>query len=68
MQIRDDPDDDDDNEQFKKLFGRHKTNKSKDAAVVPTKKTNDLSDVSVSYFLQYYVSNFKLCKVNFFKC
>jgi len=48
MQIRDDQDDDDndDDEQFKKLFGRQRTKKSKDTAVVPTKKTDDLSDVS----------------------
>jgi hypothetical protein len=56
MQIRDDEDDededdqDDDEEEFKKLFGRQRTKKSKDTAIVPTKKTDDLSDVSVSYF------------------
>ena len=62
MQIRDD-EDDDDNEQFKKLFSRQRTKKSKDTAVVPTKKTDDLSDVSVSYFLlQYDFLNFNLLK------
>jgi hypothetical protein len=55
MQIRDDSDEDigdndddgDDDEQFKKLFGRRKTKKPKNVAVVPTKKPDDLSDVSV---------------------
>ncbi|UJR25037.1 hypothetical protein I4U23_006397 [Adineta vaga] len=42
----DDDDDDDDDEQFKKLFRRLKTKKSKPAAVVPTKKIENLSDVS----------------------
>ena len=51
MQIRDDQEDeDDDEEQFKKIFGRRKTKKSKNTAVVPTKKTDNLSDVSVSQF------------------
>jgi hypothetical protein len=67
MQIQDD-DDDDDDEQFKKLFGRIKTRKSKFLAVVPTKKTDDLSDVSVSHFFRYYFSKFHLLKVNFFYC
>ena len=39
MQIRDD--DEDDEEQFKKLFSRQRSKKSKDVAVVPTKKTDD---------------------------
>jgi hypothetical protein len=66
MQIQDD--DDDDDEQFKKLFGRIKTRKSKFSAVVPTKKTDDLSDVSVRDFFRYYFSKFHLLKVNFFYC
>jgi hypothetical protein len=62
MQIQDD-DEDDDEEQFKKLFGRQRTKKSKDTAVVPTKTTEDLSDVSVSYyFFQCHFSNFNLLK------
>jgi len=63
MQIRDDEDDeDDDNEQFKKLFGRQRTKKSKDTAVVPTKKNDDLSNVSVSYFLRDDFLDFNLLK------
>jgi len=63
MQIRDDEDDeDDDNEQFKKLFGRRRTKKSKDTAVVPTKKNDDLSNVSVSYFLRDDFLDFNLLK------
>jgi hypothetical protein len=65
MQIRDD-EDDDDNEQFKKLFGRSRTKKSKNTAVVPTKKTDDLSEVSVSYLFKYYITKFNLFQVNFF--
>ncbi|CAF1021416.1 unnamed protein product [Adineta steineri] len=42
----DDDDDDDDEEQFKKLFSRSKPKKSKTMAVVPTKKSDDVSDVS----------------------
>ncbi|CAF1555207.1 unnamed protein product, partial [Adineta steineri] len=42
----DDDDDDEDEEQFKKLFSRSKPKKSKTMAVVPTKKSDDVSDVS----------------------
>jgi hypothetical protein len=67
MQIRDDPEnEDDDEEQFKKLFGRQRTKKSKDAAVVPTKKPDNLSDVSVSHLLNCYFSNYNFFQVNFF--
>ncbi|CAF0846331.1 unnamed protein product [Adineta ricciae] len=43
---KDDEDEDDDDEEFKKLFSRLRRKKSKPAAVVPTKKTQNLSDVS----------------------
>jgi hypothetical protein len=57
MQIRDDQEDeDDDEEQFQKLFSRQRTKKSKDTAVVPKKKPDDLSDVSVSYNFSNIIS------------
>jgi hypothetical protein len=68
MQIRDDQEDeDDDEEQFQKLFSRQRTKKSKDTAVVPKKKPDDLSDVSVSYNFSNIISLiFFLLKVNIF--
>ena len=47
MQIRDDEDENDE-EQFQKLFSRRRSTKSKYQALVPVPLTNELSEVSVS--------------------